>query len=144
MFLGCTPANVKTEIIRQYSDSSAPLRLIFATSSFGMGVDCSDVQQVIHLGVTDDTEAYIQGTGRAGRDGKPAFALLLEDGRSNRFADKEMLEYQNNKTVCRRDILFRDVSNYKHIDLGVRCLCCDICAKICDCGKCVDNQFFGM
>ena len=32
--------------------------------------------------VPDDTEAYIQGTGRAGRDGKPALDQLLEHGRS--------------------------------------------------------------
>ena len=58
MFLGCTPSNVKTEIIKQYGDNSAPLRIIFATSSFGMGVDCSGVRQIIHVGVPDDTEAY--------------------------------------------------------------------------------------
>lgn len=147
MFLGCTPANVKSEIVRQYTDVGAPLRIIFATSSFGMGVDCSDVQQVIHVGITDDTESYIQGTGRAGRDGKPALALLLRHRSSNRFGDKEVLEYQNNKTLCRRDFLFRDVNGYEHIDLGVKCLCCDICAEKCDCGKCTENhihfQFIG-
>lgn len=148
MFLGCTPDNVKDDITRQFGDPSAPLRLLFATSSFGMGVDCADVRQVIHVGVPDDIEAYIQGTGRAGRDKKPALALLLVHGRSNRFGNKEILEYQKNNTVCRRDFLFQDVTDYKHIDLGVQCLCCDICAKQCDCGKCVENQrqfqFIGM
>ena len=81
MFLGCTPSNVKTEIIKQYGDNSVPHRIIFATSSFGMGVDCSGVQKIIHVGIPDDTETYIQGTGRAGRDGKPALALLLEHGK---------------------------------------------------------------
>ena len=147
MFLGCTPSNVKTEIIKQYGDNSAPLRIIFATSSFGMGVDCSGVRQIIHVGVPDDTEAYIQGTGRAGRDGKPALALLLEHGRSNKYADKEILDYQKNKTICRRDFLFRDIDGYKHNDLGVKCLCCDICAERCDCKQCKQNhvnfQFIG-
>ena len=83
---------------------------MFATSAFGMGVDCSNVHQVIHLGVTEDIESYIQGTGRAGRSGEPALTLLLQHGRSNSFADKEILEYQNSKIICRRDFLFRDVN----------------------------------
>ena len=43
MFLGYTLLDTKTEIVEQCGDDSAPLRLIFATSSFGMGVDCSGV-----------------------------------------------------------------------------------------------------
>ena len=77
-FLGCTPSVVKAEILKQFSDPNAPLRIIFATSSFGMGVDCCDVQQVIHVGVPDDIEAYIQGTGYAGRNGESALGLLLK------------------------------------------------------------------
>ena len=47
MFLGFTPAEVKAEIVRP-----------FATSSFGIGVDCCDVQQVIHVDITDDRVIY--------------------------------------------------------------------------------------
>ena len=52
MFLGCTLTDIKAEIMRQYSDVNASLRIIFAMSSFGMAVDCSGVHQVIHVGVT--------------------------------------------------------------------------------------------
>ena len=48
MFLGCTPPDIKAKIVRQ----KASLRIIFVMSSFGMGVDCSGIQQVIHIGVT--------------------------------------------------------------------------------------------
>ena len=44
---------------------------------FGMGVDCSDIRQVIHWGVPEDAETYVQETGRAGRDGKLSCALLF-------------------------------------------------------------------
>ena len=142
MFLGCTPPEVKAEMIKQFADINAPLRVIFATSAFGMGVDCADVKQVIHVGITDDTEEYIQGTGRAGRSEEPAFALLLVHGRSNVTADKDILEYQNNHEVCRRDFLFRDVNDYIHVDLGTKCLCCDICARACDCGMCAENHVY--
>lgn len=140
MFLGCTPPEVKEDMIRQFTNVTAPLRIIFATSAFGMGIDCPDVRQVIHVGITDDTEEYIQGTGRAGRSGEPAFALLLKHGRSNITADKDILEYQKNNEQCRRDFLFRDVNGYMHVDLGTKCLCCDICALVCDCGKCTEKQ----
>ena len=140
MFLGCTPSVVKAEILKQFSDPNAPLRIIFATSLFGMGVDCCDVQQVIHVGVPDDIEAYIQGTGRAGRNGEPALGLLLKYGRSNKYANKEMLEYQNNECTCRRNFLFRDIHGYNHSVLSITCLCCDLCSKNCDCGNCSDNH----
>lgn len=112
MFLGCTPSEVKAEMVRQFADVTAPLRIIFSTSAFVMGVDCCDVQQVIHIGVTDDTEEYIQGTGRAGCNEKPAFALLLRHGRSNVTADKDITEYQGNHELCRRVFLFRDANGY--------------------------------
>ena len=48
--------------------TDTPLRLLFATSAFGMGVECCNVQQIIHVGITEDTESYIQATGRAGRN----------------------------------------------------------------------------
>ena len=148
MFLGCTPPDVKEELVQQFTAASTPLRLIFATSAFGMGVNCCDVKQIIHIGVPKDTESYIQGTGRAGRAGEPSLALLLQHARSNAFADEDMLNYQSNNTICRRDFLFKDINNYQHIDLGVKCFCCDICAVSCDCGACSDNhsyfEFIGM
>ncbi len=46
-----------------------------------MGLDCSDVRQVIHLGASEDLESYIQESGRGGRDGKPSLALLFDIAR---------------------------------------------------------------
>ena len=55
-----------------YTDARSPQRIVFATAAFGVGVDCSNVQQLIYLCVTEGIEAYIQGTGRAGCSGEPA------------------------------------------------------------------------
>lgn len=66
----------------------------FATSSFGMGVDCSYVRQILHVCIPDDKDAYIQGKCSAGRDEKPAFPQQLEHRRRN-----EILEYLNNKQL---------------------------------------------
>ena len=137
MYMSCTEEVVKEEIIKAFTHNTN-LRVVAATVAFGMGVHCFGVREVIHLGVPDDTESYVQETGRAGRDGSPALALLLLKPGSNRHAERSIVEYSLNSAECRRNVLFHNFDRYAHVDMG-KCLCCDVCAKSCLCGGCHTN-----
>lgn len=62
---------------RQARWMSGDTRVMVATNAFGMGIDKSDVRQVIHLELPDSPEAYYQEAGRGGRDGQVARARVF-------------------------------------------------------------------
>ena len=62
---------------RQEQWKDGKLRVMVCTNAFGMGIDKADVRLVLHFDLPDSPEAYFQEAGRAGRDGKTAYCVLL-------------------------------------------------------------------
>ena len=62
---------------RQDAWKSGVIRVMICTNAFGMGIDKADVRFVVHCDIPESPEAYFQEAGRAGRDGKTSYAVLL-------------------------------------------------------------------
>lgn len=74
---------------KQDNWKSGKSRVMVSTNAFGMGIDKADVRIVVHLDLPDSIEAYFQEAGRAGRDEKKAYGVLL-------YEESDILDARHN------------------------------------------------
>ena len=91
-------------------------RVIVATNAFGMGIDKPDVRVVAHIDLPDNLEAYYQEAGRAGRDGKKAFAVILLNQKD--LDDLQLRVEQNYPTLDYIKRVYQSLANYYKIAMG--------------------------
>ena len=129
MFTRVLTTSKKQQILSSFSSCDSNIRLINATSAFGLGVDIADILRIIHWGLPSSIEEYVQESGRAGRDGNDAQAILFE-GKGGKYACQRTKLYAS-KT-------FEDFLNYHEKDILIQgCKCCDLCARSCSCDVCI-------
>ena len=87
---------------RQRDWQEDKVRVMVATNAFGMGIDKPDVRVVIHIDCPDSLEAYFQEAGRAGRDGRKAYAVLLYNNSDQRKLDKRINDTFPEKDYIRK------------------------------------------
>ncbi len=106
----------RTREVRQEEWMKDKKPVIVATNAFGMGIDKPGVRFVVHFDLTDSLEAYFQEAGRAGRDGKRAYAVQLFEEADIRNAKQNLAVSFPEPEVIRS--IYTAIGNYYQIPIG--------------------------
>ena len=92
------------------------VQIMVATNAFGMGIDKANVKTIIHLHLPQNLENYYQESGRAGRNGEKAFAVLLNNPTNVLHAEAQFLSMLPDKTFL--NLVFVKLCTFFQIAYG--------------------------
>ncbi|MEA4976498.1 MAG: ATP-dependent DNA helicase RecQ [Paludibacter sp.] len=106
----------ETKDARQQRWKNDETRVIVSTNAFGMGIDKPEVRSVVHLDLPDSLEAYFQEAGRAGRDEKKAYAVVLFNNSDVTKMRKRVADTFPEKDMVRK--VYKALGDYYEIAEG--------------------------
>jgi ATP-dependent DNA helicase RecQ len=108
------PGPVRSTRQKEWSENA--VRVVVATNAFGMGIDKPDVRFVVHIDLPEDLESYYQEAGRAGRDEKKAYAILLHEASDlSELKQKVSQKFPSPETIKKS---YRAVLNHLQLAAG--------------------------
>ena len=130
VYYSATPESAKERICSSFS-GSGKARVVIASTSLSMGIDFPHVRYVIHFGPGRTLTDHLQQAGRAGRDSKQAFNVILYHGKHLGQCERSVKEVIRSKERVRKLLLHHFTDN--DVSLSVKHDCCNQCHAICMC-----------
>ena len=114
---------MKADTLKEIKDINSRIRVVFATTALGMGVDAPIMSRVIHMNLPTNIESYAQEIGMAGRSWQQVYAILfynINDLSSESMDDLMRRHCQSSK--CLRQQLF----GYFGFNTNTQYMCCSV------------------
>ena len=120
-------SRMKKELIKEIKKADSRVRVVFATSALGMGVDAPYVTKVIHISPPSNLESYMQEIGRAGRTGIQSHATLYfnnsDIGKNKSHVEDSVRNYCRSTDTCLR----KQLLEYFRFRVAEQSNCCSVC-----------------
>lgn len=104
------------KVFKQNAWKEDDCRVIVSTNAFGMGIDKPDVRTVVHMDLPNSPEEYFQEAGRAGRDGKKSYSVILYNRSDSTKLKKRIADTFPEKELILR--VYEALGNYFQVAVG--------------------------
>ena len=128
VFTAASNISMREEVLKEFCKTDTKLGVLIATTAFGLGVDCIDIERVINYGTPSTLEELVQESGQAGRDGREASSILYHKTVKRITPAAKM--YSENQSFAAEHFYLRASPK--------ACKCCDLCMLSCNCSICRD------